>query len=155
VDGGFAAGLGFGGGDGGGAEDFVEAGGGEGGGFGVEEGLAGRVDAVEGVEDGGEVLGFEEFGDLGEGQAVEVAEVERGDAGLEEGVEEAVGQARRCFRLRRVLGLGLSLGGGVAGAGCGGDGLHRRRSSCCCPPAADAAMALSLARGAGDWGRGR
>lgn len=86
---GLADGFGARGGLGAVAAHIGEAGVGEGGGLAVDEGGSGGVDAFEGVEGVGEGLGFEDGGELGEGEAVDLAEVEGGDARVDEVLEDA------------------------------------------------------------------
>ncbi len=67
----------------GGGRGFVfeligQAGGGEGLGFGFDDGCACFVDALEGFSCGDESFGLQQVGEFGEGELVEVAEVEGG-----------------------------------------------------------------------------
>jgi len=87
----FALGFGVGGGCWFVFEDVGEAGGCQGAGFGVDDGSAGGVDALEGALGGLEGFGFEGGGELGEGDLVEVAEIQRRDRGVEEVFQECVG----------------------------------------------------------------
>ena len=68
-----------------------EAGGGEGVGVVLHEGAAGGVDALHAGERVGELGGGEEFVELVEGDAVELAEFGDGDGGVEEVGEEGEG----------------------------------------------------------------
>ncbi len=72
-------------------EDVGEAGGCQGAGFGFEDFLTGCVDALEGFFGGDEGFGFEGGCKFGEGDLVEVAQVERGDGGVEEVLQKCVG----------------------------------------------------------------
>ncbi len=107
--GGFADGFGVGGGFGALLGDAGE--GGDGGEAGFELGQLGSgfVDLGEAGLEVLELGGVDELGELGEGEVVVVAQVERGDGGVEEVADEGVGK-------RRDLGLGIrDWGGGGRG----------------------------------------
>jgi len=72
-------------------EKIGEAGGCEGAGFGFDDGSARSVDALEGFFGGSEGFGFEGGCEFGEGYLVEVAQIQRRDRGVEEVLEQGVG----------------------------------------------------------------
>ncbi len=93
--GGFALGLGVGGGGWFVFEDVGEAGGGEGLCFGFNDFDAGFRDALECIDGLLEGFGFEDVGELGEGEVVDLAHLECGEGWVGEVFEEGVGKRGR------------------------------------------------------------
>ncbi|MHA7813422.1 MAG: hypothetical protein ACX94C_08530 [Phycisphaerales bacterium] len=86
-------------------EQVGHAGQGQGFGFGLHEFAAGAGDGLDGAFGDVELLGVDDVVELGEGDLVEVAEVEDADGWVEEVLEEGVGEAGK----RGISGEGLGI----------------------------------------------
>lgn len=79
-------------------------------GIGLDEVGACGVDALHARLGAFEAIGFEEVGECGQGDVVEVAEVERRDGGVEEVVEEGFGERGQWAMSSRQRGRGRMRG---------------------------------------------